>query len=347
VLGWQLGRAADLLRRRGATVGARANLIPGPVRLLVLVVAIRWSLSMVDLPLVERQFWTATATILATIAVGWLLLLANVAGELYVRRRLQGLRAAEMASLLRIARRIVDLLVIVAAGLVLLRYFGFDPTAALAGLGIGGIAVALAAQKTLENVIGGLSITFDRAVQVGDFLKLGDMRGTVEHIGLRSTRIRTLDRTVLSVPNGQIANVNIETLSARDKFWFHHVVNLGYTTTSAQMRSIVEGIGQLLAREPAVDPEVIRVRFFRLAAYSLDVEISAYILASNWEDFLGVQQELLFQVMEIVERAGASIVFPSQTLYLADGRSLAPVEAPAAPTPPDRAGEARQATGTA
>src|SRR4029077_3588445 len=99
-------------------------------------------------------------------------------------------------------------------------------------LGIGGIAVALAAQKTLENVVGGVSIIVDHAVRVGDFLKLGDTVGTVDSIGLRSTRIRTLDRTMLSVPNGQIATVNIETLSVRDKFWFHHFVGLRYETTA-------------------------------------------------------------------------------------------------------------------
>ena len=98
-----------------------------------------------------------------------------------------------------------------------------------------GIAIALAAQKTLENVVGGVSLIFDRALHVGDFLKLGDTLGTVQDIGLRSTRIRTLDRTMVSVPNGQIANVSLENLSLRDKFWFHHILGLRYGTTSSQM----------------------------------------------------------------------------------------------------------------
>ena len=223
--------------------------------------------------------------------------------------------------MLRLARRVADVLVIAAGGLVTLHYFGVDPTAALAGLGIGGIAVALAAQKTLENVIGGLSIIFDKAVRVGDFLKLGETIGTVDYIGLRSTRIRTLDRTILSVPNGQIANVNIETLSARDKFWFHHFVGLRYETTAGQMRAVVDGIRTHLAAHPTVDrSEPIRVRFFRFGPFSLDVEVFAYIFASDWEAFLETQQELLLDVMDIVERAGAVIALPSQTLHLAGGR---------------------------
>src|SRR6185436_11530133 len=115
----------------------------------------------------------------------------------------------EIAALLRLGRRIADVFVITGGVIVALHFFGLDPTAALAGLGIGGIAVALAAQKTLENVIGGFSLVFDKAVKVGDFLKFGDTMGTVDRVGLRSTRIRTLDRTILSVPNGQIATVNI------------------------------------------------------------------------------------------------------------------------------------------
>ena len=222
--------------------------------------------------------------------------------------------------MLRLARRVADALVIAAGGLVALHYFGVDPTAALAGLGIGGIAVALAAQKTLENVIGGLSIIFDKAVRVGDFLKLGDTLGTVDYIGLRSTRIRTLDRTVLSVPNGQIANANIETLSARDKFWFHHVVGLRYETTAAPDAHGRRRHSQPISpAHPSVDRrEPIRVRFLRFGPFSLDIEVFVYIFARDWEAFLETQQELLLEVMGIVERGGAAIALPSQTLHMAD-----------------------------
>jgi MscS family membrane protein len=213
--------------------------------------------------------------------------------------------------------------------LAMLHFVGVDPTAALAGLGIGGIAVALAAQKTLENVIGGLSIIFDQAVHVGDFLKLGDTLGTVDYIGLRSTRIRTLDRTVLSVPNGQIANANIETLSARDKFWFHHVVGLRYETTADQMRAVISGARAYLAAHPAIDHrEPIRVRFFRFGQSSLDIDVFAYVRAIDWEAFLETQEELLLEVVNIVERSGAAIALPSQTLHLNPGRTDAPDAGP-------------------
>ena len=175
--------------------------------------------------------------------------------------------------MVRVARWFADGLVILVAVLVMIRRLGGDPTAAIAGLGIGGIAVALAAQKTLENVIGGLSLIFDRAVCVGDFLKVGDASGTVDSIGLRSTRIRTLDRTILSVPNGQIANVSIETISSRDMFWFHHSVGLRYETTPRQMRAVVSGHRPSLESHPAVDRESVRARFLRFGPSSLDIEV--------------------------------------------------------------------------
>ena len=203
--------------RRLVPIGVSPQRLSGAIRFIVMALVIRWLVAMSDLPLLERQFWTAIG-VLFTIGSGtWLLLHVNASFERYLRNRLQWSGRSDVASLVRVSRWFADALVLLIAVLVVIRRFGGDPTAALAGLGIGGIAVALAAQKTLENVIGGLSLIFDRAVVVGDFLKVGDASGTVDSIGLRSTRIRTLDRTILTVPNGQIANISIETISSRDK----------------------------------------------------------------------------------------------------------------------------------
>jgi len=220
--------------------------------------------------------------------------------------------------------RSIDGIILFAGLLFTLHHFGVDPTAALAGLGVGGIAVALAAQKTLENVVGGISIILDQVVHVGDTLKLADTVGTIEGVGLRSTRIRTPDRTLVSIPNGQIANMSLETLSARDKFWFHPLVGLRYETTPDQIRAIVTSTRNLLNQHSAIDSTSVRVQLLRLAAFSLDVEIVAYIYARDWNHFLEIQQELLLRIMEIVQEAGAEIAFPSQTMYLAtDSSNLA------------------------
>jgi MscS family membrane protein len=149
------------------------------------------------------------------------------------------------------------------------------------------------------------------------------------------------------VPNGQIANVNIETLSARDKYWFHHFLGLRYETTSAQLRSIIDAARAYLERHPSVDTgDTIRVRFFRLGPFSLDVEIFAYIVASDWEPFLETQQELLLGIMEIVERAGAAIALPSQTLHLADSGADAPAASRIASVEAGLLGAPRQSAGS-
>ena len=224
--------------------------------------------------------------------------------------------------MLRLARRTIDGLILFAGVLVTLYFFGLKPTAALAGLGVGGIAVAFAAQKTLENVIGGVSLILDRAVRVGDTLKVGETVGSVDDVGLRSTRIRTLDRTVVSVPNGQIANLSIENLSARDKFWFHPILTLHYGTTSEQMHAVLVSVRNLLGEARLVEPTSVRVRFLGFGQAALNVEVFAYILARDWNQFLEIQEELLCRTMECVESAGLQIAPPSQIIFMPGASAL-------------------------
>jgi MscS family membrane protein len=308
---------AFLGRRRLARIDGRTrNALPAPARLLLLSIATRWLLASLPLSLLVRQFLSNLAAIVAIGAIVWLIILLNGEVERYLVSRIPRANYSAVLSLARVGRRIVDLLIVMAGLLGILRHFGVDATPLLAGLGVGGIAVALAAQKTLENVIAGASLIFDQAVRVGDFLKVGEIEGTVEHIGLRSTRIRTLGRTVVSVPNGQIANMALETLSVRDKFWFHPVVGLRYETTNDQMRIVLDGIRALLARHATIDSSSVRVRFLRLGAFSLDVEVFAYLFARDWPHFLEIQEELLLRITEIVHAAGTDIAFPSQTMYV-------------------------------
>ena len=313
----RLFKRSDLFRR---------DFLPPPARLLLLALAIRWLVYRVPLPLLARQFWTNLAGLITITGVVWLLILVNAEVERYIHRRFPRTTLSAAASLLRLGRRVVDLLVVFAGGIALLRHFSVDATPALAGLGVGGIAVALAAQKTLENVVAGASLIFDQALRVGDFLKMGDIVGTVDHVGLRSTRIRTLDRTVVSIPNGQIANMSLETFSERDKFWFHPIVGLRYETTPEQLREVVGGIQRLLSDHPLVDRESARVRFFRLGPSSLDVEIFAYLSARDWSHFLEIQEKLLFNVIEVVNQAGTEIALPSQTMYVANPQAVRPAD---------------------
>lgn len=314
MLGWLL---LALRRRLGHKVTRKPQILRVPIRLLLVAMVIGLLLESVALPLLARQFWAMTAFFITVVASIWWLLLLNGLAERWLVTRRPGLSGS--ASVLRLLRRLIDGIVLFGGLLFILYHFSINVSAALAGLGVGGIAVALAAQKTLENVISGVSLIADQAVRAGDFLNLGDVQGTVEEVGLRSTKIRTLDRTLVSLPNGQIANMKLETISARDKFWFHPVIGLTYDTTSEQLRSVLADTREFLGQHRSVDPHSVRVRFIRLGAFSLDLDFFAYAWASDWSGFLEIQEELLFGIMQIVEKAGTGIALPSQTLYVGAG----------------------------
>ena len=310
-------------RAFGRIVGRRPDwtdgALPLPARLLLMSIAARWLLANLALSFVVRQFWTSAASVVTIVTGVWVLILVNGGIETYVQLRLPRANMPAAGSLVRLLRRGADALVIFIGLLATLRLFAFNATPALAGLGVGGIAVALAAQKTLENVIAGASLIFDQAVRVGDTLKMGEFTGTVDHIGLRSTRLRTMERTIVSIPNGLIATASLETLSARDKFWFRHVVGLRSETTPVQLRAALFGLRHLLKRDRCVEPTSVRVRFYRVGTFSLDIEVVAYILAADYNQFLELQEDLLFGVMETIAHTGAQIAFPSQTMYASAG----------------------------
>jgi len=313
-----MSRLATYLRRRVRNNAALPNLrlIPVPVRLLLIAWGIRWILARIALPsLLARQFWSITATLLTITGCVWLAINAMGWCERHARQHLRRRSLSGPISLLRLVRGTLDVLAIFVGIAVALHFLGVNPTAALAGLGVGGIAVALAAQKTLENVISGVSLALDGAVRVGDVLRIGDVIGTVMNIGLRSTRIRTLERTVLSIPNAQIGTITLDNLSSRDKFWFHHLMRLRSDTTAAQMRAVLTSCEGLLASDWRLERDSVRARFLSLGTASLDVEMFAYVRSPTFEDFLHVQEELLLGILDAVEGAGAVIALPSQALY--------------------------------
>jgi MscS family membrane protein len=294
--------------------------LPPPLRLIFVALIIYWIQTHASFTLLARQFWSILAWGIAALGVIWLLIRANGRAESFTLSRLKD-RASGSAAVLRLVRRMVDGLILFGALLFAFNHFGVNPSAALTGLGVGGIAVALAAQKTLENVVGGISMIADHAVHVGDVLKIGETTGTIESVGLRSTRIRTPDRTLVTIPNGQIANLSLETLSARDSFWFHPIVGLTYETSPEQIRAIISGVHNLLLEQTNADRTSVRVRLLRLGSFSLDVDVSAYFYARDWNRFLEIQEEMLLRIMEIVKQTGAEIAFPSQTMYLATDSS--------------------------
>lgn len=208
--------------------------------------------------------------------------------------------------------RILKLAVLVFGLTTLLGDWGYNTSTILAGLGVGGIAIALAAQKTVENLFGGVAVISDRPVRVGDYCRFGTSAGTVEDIGLRSTRIRTADRTLVTVPNGAFSSMTLENFDRRDKILFHITLNLRRDTTPEQVRAILESVGGLLTQNPRIEQGGMPVRFVGIGAYSLDLEVFVYVLTLNGDEFLKIQQELLLHILDEVAAAGTALALPTQ-----------------------------------
>jgi MscS family membrane protein len=227
-------------------------------------------------------------------------------------------------ALLPLGRRVAKVTVVIASVVALLSELGYSVTSLVAGLGIGGLAVALAARSTLENLFGAFSLGADQPFREGDLVKIEDFVGTVEAIGLRSTRIRTLDRTVITLPNGKLADMRVESFAARDRIRLACDLGLVYGTTAAQMRQILAGLERVLRQHPKIFPDDIRVGFKELAASALNIEIMAWFQTADLAEYEAIRQEVLLQLMAVVEGCGSSFAFPTQTVHLATEPSARP-----------------------
>lgn len=287
-----------------------------PLRFLFALILFQAGIIVLKFPFLMRSLLARLYDIAWIVLIAWFLARAADLFIDHLRSALVRADRTSIISVLPMMRRFTKILFTVVAFLSILQTFGIDAAKVWAGLGIGGIALALAAQKTVENLFGGISILADQPVRVGDVCTFGGQTGTVEDIGLRSTSIRTADRTLISIPNGTLATMQLENLAQRDKILFKPILGLKYSTTADQLRYVLVEIRKLLYSHPLVDPDPARIRFTKLNSYSLDLEVFAYIKTADGNIFLEVQEDLLLRIMDIVEQAGAEFAFPSQTAYL-------------------------------
>lgn len=224
-------------------------------------------------------------------------------------------------ALIPLGTRVAKVGVLIAAVVALLSELGYSVASLVAGLGIGGLAVALAARSTLENLFGAFSIGADQPFREGDFVKIEDFVGTVESVGLRSTRIRTLDRTIITIPNGKLADSRVESFAPRDRIRLAFDLGLVYDTTAAQMKQVLAGLERVLREQPKVQGDAITVRFKELGASSLNIEIAAWFMTTDYGEFQAIRQEVLLQFMAVVESCGSAFAFPTRTVHLVSGET--------------------------
>jgi MscS family membrane protein len=274
--------------------------------------------------LTSRVTYARVALVLDVIALAWLL-------RRFLTLRLERARHLVLAkdrtgteSLVLLGERLLRALVVLVAVFAILAIVGVDTKTALAGLGIGGIALALGAQRTVENLLGGILLLTDKALAIGDFCSISNRVGVVEDITLRSVRLRTLDRTLVSIPAGALAQSGIENFATREKILAQSTLRLRYGTSVEQLTSILSGIRQVLDENSNLESPAARVRLVNFGAESIELEVFAYVLTADFNRFLEIREELLLRIASVVEAAGSGFA-PTRFIHMQSSEASAPV----------------------
>jgi MscS family membrane protein len=328
-VGWVVLLLLAIPRRLWLKLRKRPNLhtfsrITTPLLVIFTAGAHRAMGAYLGLPLLPRIYYYRAIAVLISFGSFWFLL--RISSLTMQRLRIRAVSAGRTGTgtLMVLGERLLTATVVTAAILATLAILGFNLTTLLAGLGIGGIAIAFAAQKTLENLFGGISVLADEVIRVGDFCRFGDRVGTVEDISLRSTRIRTLERTELSIPNGSLATMNLENFTRRDKFLFNPTLLMRSETSSDQLRFLLTEIRRMLYQHPKVESDSARIRLANFDNSNLGLEVFSYILTRDTAEFTAIREDILLRMKDIVVNSGCDFASPSQTIYITRDSGLHP-----------------------
>ena len=294
--------------------------VNGPLRILITVLFFRSTFDLIAPSLVARAVFEARTFLI--IAVVWALL-GFVDLILYrIAERMKKQGSADAVVLLRPASTAIKLTLFFIGIITWLDNIGYEVTTLLAGLGVGGIAIAFAAQRTIENLIGSITIYSSQPVHVGDFCKFGDKLGVVEEIGLRATQLRTLERSVVHIPNARFSSDIIENLTQRDKILYRTRLRLSLQTTAGQMQDVLKDIRGLIEKHESIDEETSRVRFLEFGEYAQEIELYVYIKTVDFAEYLEYREDINLKIATIIESSGTQLVVPTRTTYVEGSTSL-------------------------
>ncbi|WP_253404482.1 mechanosensitive ion channel family protein [Pontibacter sp. HSC-36F09] len=289
-----------------------------PVRLYLAAVLLVYLSQRLGISFVLRQQFSELTIIIGLIAV--LLLLWRLVDVItsFSKRRLVDRHNMAGISIVLFLQRGAKIALVIFGVIFILSTLGFDVTTGLAALGIGGIALALGAQKTVENFVGSVTLIADQPIRVGDYCKVGDTSGTVEQIGMRSTRLRTTERTIVTIPNGDFSSQKIENFAHRDRFLFSPTLRLRYDTTPPQIQAVLRSLRETLSGHPKIEKTSARVRLIEITADALKVEVFSYILTSDFNEHLEIKEGLLITMMDAVNSKGKGFALPVQQLLVSN-----------------------------
>jgi MscS family membrane protein len=266
-------------------------------------------------PVLYRFYYARFLAALLVSCIAWLV--SRIADQGYERAvsRTRTQRAGG-ESILIVLQRLTHVLMAIVAFVAALAVFGINVKTTLTGLGIGGLAIALGAQRSLDNLIGGVSLLMDKAVQVGDFCEIGGKLGMVEDIGLRSLKLRTLDQNLLIVPNGSLAQMQFQNMMKRPKLLLNQTFSLRIETHAEQLRFVLDGVQKMLTEHPSIEAGTSRIRVNEFAGAAFKLELFAYAQTGDWAQFTAIRQEVILKIADTVEAAGTRFAAPTQLTYL-------------------------------
>ncbi len=316
VIAWSVDKALARSSRLGRwRSDGTAQGLTIPVAVVIAATVFRVVLPSLGIPIEYRETILSGIRLVQIFFVTLLFVrLVHIGFQAYTHMLHKADRAAASA-LLPPLRKALKTIVWLGGMITAMRAIGFDVSAIVAGLGVGGLAVALASQKTVENLFGGISVVLDQPVRVGETGKYGAIAGVVEDIGLRSTRIRTPDRSIVTIPNAEFSQIQIENLTSRDRIRYTMILGIRYDTSMSQLRMLLHRLRELLATHPMVLADARRVTFLNIGASALEIEILAYINTPDYERYLEIREELNFSILEIVAECGTECAYPTQATY--------------------------------
>lgn len=290
-----------------------------PISLLVLLVGFKIAGFVLNLPAEPFHLdlmYQKVADCLLIVGAAWLALrLIDVLGT-FLRQLAERTESKLDDQLVPLLIKSLKILMGILAAVTIIQRLGYSIGAILGTLAIGGLAISLAAQDTLKNFFGSVFIFLDRPFHVGDWVTCGEVDGTIEEVGFRSTKIRTFKNTLITVPNSRIADSAVENHTRMQKRRIYIQLGVTYSTTASQMETLVKGIKQILNEHPGIRQDFHMVKFTDFADSSLSVMVYCFTRTTAWEEHLTVREEVFLSIMRLVERLGLSIAFPSRSLYI-------------------------------
>lgn len=306
---------SKILQRSNKLANSRAQkFVRGALRFFIMVVIARLMFDTISPSLYARAIYE-TRTLL-TLAIYWVML--GIVDVIIYKfsQRMQRNGQEDAVVLLKPAATGIKLVIALITVLYWLDNLGYEVSTIVAGLGVGGIAVALAAQKSLENLIGSIMIYASQPVHVGDFCRFKNTVGTVEEIGLRSTKLRTLARTVVHIPNALFSSDEIENLTQRDKILYRTRLKLSHNTEPEKIRQLLSDIRNLLSTNEMVDEGSSRVRFLEFGDYAHELELFVYLKTSDYAEYLEGREVINLALIDILASVNVCLMLPAQITYL-------------------------------